>query len=184
MMGFGGTYVGSANQIATGIGVPSLKASTTLGAPATSLTVSGLDLDTDKTYYVEICLKHVDAVAGNISMFCNADTTAGNYLELVSTHASATTTCTGTTSADAILCGGNTILQNQPFYAYLWIRNDYGVNPVALGFGWTSGAANYALQIWWKWSTASTNVTSLTFTDNKASGLGTGSYVNIYRVGA
>jgi hypothetical protein len=72
-------------------GVQGLLASATVsGAAATTLTVSGLDLNSDEIYYVVIKVKNATVSQSNLSLYEGSDTTAANYRRQASTSNSTT----------------------------------------------------------------------------------------------
>lgn len=186
-----GMYIGAAAQIkdtvitnAKLVSPPSttLVAETVLGSANQTIAVTGLDLDTDDGYFIEIYVKQATAAAGKTALYCNADFTAGNYTELCAYHATATTTMVGTTAGDPYLTGALSTNQNQPLTMQLWMRNDVDSKVSCNGIGWTSGAANYVFLVHWLWNTTSTNVTTLSVISDQVNGFATGSYVRIYKV--
>lgn len=70
------------------------------GSAATTLTLSGLDLDADETYIVEIEGDNGSGSSANISLYFNADTTDTNYDRQTFAHDGSTT---GSTRANTAL---------------------------------------------------------------------------------
>ena len=58
---------------------------TVAGAAATTLTLSGLDLNADECYQISVEIDNATGSATTVSLYYNADTTATNYDEQVAT---------------------------------------------------------------------------------------------------
>jgi hypothetical protein len=142
------------------------------GAAATSITVSGLDIDTDEKYVLEV---HVDNGTGStalVSLYFNADTTAGNYRRFTTTGAAATNASTA--EMDGFFAGecGNYEIS---------VRRDFDGNARAM---WTLSRATGA-NMWRSgsvyWTTVA-NITSITIQSSVASAFSIGSRVRVWKV--
>src|SRR5690606_32315191 len=58
------------------------------GADATDITISGLDLDSDHSYFLQIDLLGASAGTATLSIFFNGDTTAANYERMLVSNGS------------------------------------------------------------------------------------------------
>lgn len=155
---------------------------TVTGSAATTLTISGLDLNTDVHYYIEWSLLNANNVGSTISWFFNSDTTNANYDNR---------SLTGSGSA------ASSSTQNTPAFVGL-TSNAGGVNGSAQGVAWlaqdlyskptvrmleqrdaTTGIVVSYVVI--QWRTASTNVTGITLSANVANALQVGSYIKVWK---
>lgn len=147
------------------------------GAAATTLTVSGLDLNAAERYFIEI---EVLGASGTptLALTYNADTTATNYDVQVHESAAAssasaranngvllTTLTTDSTSIEGWL---RISAENTPRFMYRYSSGD--TTAVKSGSGVHT------------WRTASTNITSLTLTSSVSSALGIGSRIKIWKL--
>lgn len=150
---------------------------TTLGAAATDITVSGLDLATDEDYVVYLVTKNATGSTTFPSLYYNADTTATNYHVSLSTVNN--TTLAGQRANDAILGG---FLTTENYFARLEIRRDVDGNPRAL-YSVNRGPGSAGILITGMHIRNNTaNVTSLTFRSSVALAFASGSYVKVFKV--
>lgn len=147
------------------------------GAAATNLTISSLDLDADEEYVVRLEILNATAATPNISMFYNADTTAGNYDSQGTSFDGA-----GTTSARAntAVIGGLSASTSATFE--IWLRRNLSAKVMAhaqviRGTTTTMFAQSFSTQ----WRTASTNVTGITINSSTASALAIGSKITVWK---
>ena len=152
--------------------------STTLTGVATSIEMSGLDLDADGTYFISFELAN-DGAAGwdNVAMYCNLDTTATNYHSQL--NQASHNTWTGARSNNGSLIFLYSSTKN---HATAIISKVAGEEPVAVASGMVRPDANIVLwERGWAW-TGTANVTKLTFTNSETNGFGIGTVVKIYKV--
>jgi len=154
------------------------------GSAASTLTITGLDLNTDKRYLVRAQLKNATTTGANISLFYNSDTTATNYnRESLTANGS---TITGTRSNDAFISGldsnaastgsGNTAFE-------FWIENNVDGHPSTKATNSRSGNSNILWQMFvHEWRTAATNVTAITLSSSVSNSLAIGSTVSIWKL--
>lgn len=142
----------------------------TLGAAATTIGVTGLDIGTDECYMVELAIAGVTTAGQTISFFANGDSTAGNYRRMLNT-----------TSGSNAAIGGLDVAA--PFMMTAYIRRC----PVTGKTVWTgtggrmdasTGLSYYSVCIW----QTSANLTSFNITSSAANGIQTGSRVRVWKV--
>ena len=103
---------------------------TVTGSAVTSISFSGLDLDTDGTYFIVINpLKTGSGAWSGISMYCNADTTATNYHNQRITAAN--TTLGGNRYNDANMCN---FMDNECTTITVFLNKLSGQEPMANSF--------------------------------------------------
>ena len=158
-----------------------------LAAAATSITFTGLDLNADSTYIARFGLKNASGSANTISAFYNADTTATNY-HRQRLDAQGTSVTPGTAQAnDAVL-----IILDASAYAAGEAKvmktatgdgsaraQSFNTHGTGLGTGAGGTKLQHIIQVW---NTTGQNVTQIAFTGNQASGLATGSFIELYRL--
>jgi hypothetical protein len=146
------------------------------GAAATDITVSGLDLDTDGTYIVDLVLDNGSVSTTNVSLFYNGDTTVTNYhREFVSF---ANTTVAAARANDANM---GSVLTTESLTARLTIWRDFDGLPRCLYQASRSGATALVLIHGTHHRTSSANVTSLTINSSIASAFSINSRVSVWR---
>jgi hypothetical protein len=165
------TYIGSASQIASGIGGTwGIVGSTTLAAPATSITFSGLSGYT--SYQMLVYVKdNANAGGSTLSMRFNGD--AGNHYEGVWTLSTGIAVTTGrfTTGADTAI-PINAQGQSERSYSSIFISNASATEakPVVSVGGQT---------LWQQWiiaggwSNQTDNITSIAILNSANMGAGT-----------
>lgn len=160
------------------VGVLRCLGKTTLSGPATSMSITNLTLTGTKRYIIECGIKNVDAGTNSVAMTYNADTTATNYegLYVVGTGAAVSTgkansaiICTVSANNYTTISATLLIDPNNKVRAFITGQQDEFTNMVLL------------LKTH-QWTTASTTVTSITMTGDKANGFGAGSYLRVYEV--
>ena len=150
---------------------------TVTGSAATTMPVSGLDLDAHGQYFVDLNLDNATASGSAISLYYNADTTATNYdMQELGSDSSTTTSFRQNTGRICGLTASGDTLQSG------YIRRDVDGN---VRSQWQSQrddttAINLSA-IAHRWRTASTNVTSLVVSSSVASAFSVGCYVKVYR---
>lgn len=165
---------------ASGAGASAFVASNAVaGAAVTTLTVTGLDLDTDEHYIVYIALTNNNASTFNLSVYYNSDTTATNYDRQRIGAAGATVT--SARGNDAII--GQTVPASEGVYVKLDIERtpDGRVRCLAQT---TSGNTTNILAdtVSHVWRTASTNVTQIVLSASTANALAIGSRIRVFRM--
>lgn len=146
------------------------------GAAATSLTISGLDLDADGIYIVEVALENTTASTASIAWTYNADTTAGNYrVQFISGNG----TVAGARVSNAVV---TSILANECTTTRARITKDRKGRAV-MGLESTYGPPSGIIHQFFGhyWSTVA-NVTSITLTSSVASALAVGSNIKIWKL--
>jgi hypothetical protein len=178
------TYNDAANSLSINVtggggGAMSLvTASTVAGAAVTSVTLSGLDLSTDKCYLLLVSLGNPTGSASIARLQYNGDTTAGNYFRRYMTTRGA---AGGDNTADLsqVAAGGRWV-------AYIWIRRDLDGRPVARVSSalHTPGSilGTQDLQDFVHIHNDTTNVTSITINASVASSIAIGSELKLYKV--
>lgn len=143
---------------------------------STSIIVTGLDLDTDGDYELDIYLTNATASTALVSLYYNADTTATNYdrSKLGFNH----TTLTGGRANDAVMG-----VMNPSTIAFYKVNVSVRAGRV---FCITQGMEKTTTTLEWssfahQWRTVGTNVTALTFTSSVASSIGIGSIVKVWK---
>lgn len=148
-----------------------------IGAAATTLVMSGIDLNADGRYFIEIELVGASG-APTIAMTYNDDTTATNYDVQVSEVAGGsagqarannaillTTVTTDTTSIEGWLRING---EGNPRFIYRYSSGD--TTAIKTGYGVHT------------WRTPATNITSLTLTSSVSSALGIGSRIRVWKM--
>lgn len=149
---------------------------TTTEYAMTNLTVSGLDLDTDKAYYILFYMKEGASATNVVSLYFNGCVTATDYYFVAMNantsgvgHDDANTAEIGRAFAGKKTLLNGTIVQtsgNEPYY---------------IG---TMGADETTNMVWrtrCMYSTITSNVTSTTMSTNQTNGIGIGSYLAILK---
>lgn len=154
------------------------------GSAATTLTISGLDLDTDGRYFIMLTLRNATTSAANISLYCNSDTTAGDYTRQALTANGSS--ITGTRASDAIVGGldsnaGGTGAGNNNAILYLWKDFD-GYPAMLVPLTWRGGTSGLLQTFAVQWKTTGTNVTSLIVSSSISSSLDVGSKIEVWKV--
>ncbi len=148
------------------------------GAAATTLSISGLDLDTDGQYLIEFSLKNATAGAVDIRLFYNADTTVTNYDTQI--QAVAVAALAGARGNTATICS---MLASSCSTGTINLSKDVDGKPTALTVDKEGTSAT--LRAAWSvqfWRTAGTNVTALIFSASVGSAIDIGSYVRIWKI--
>jgi hypothetical protein len=150
------------------------------GSAATSITVSGLDLDTDESYFVELALQNVNGTLAEVRLFYNGDTTTSNYHygQSLVTGAGVASTGSGTDAYVIPLNASGDCVATTT----LPIKRDLtGRARCVFQTNGTPGGSDFAMAIRsHRWATVA-NVTSITFTSSVATAFAVGSYVRIWK---
>lgn len=171
----------SSSPVATQAFANSLLAEYTVsGRAVTSIDFSGLDINTHKSYRVEIEMINATDSQALLYMFVNGDTTLANYASqglagvgstVSSSRLSAPKICINSTSvgSDNAVVVNVTRVAGKCSYISSYVR-DIGSTSIVQG------------EIMWGGKTATvTNITQLTFTSSVAMAIGVGSKIRIYR---
>lgn len=145
------------------------------GAAVTTLTISDLDINTHKSYRIEIEVVNTSGSTSDYSLYVNGDTTATNYYR--QNLDSASTTNAGTRQNTALLlsltAGMSMILAGNLMSTNSYLRGTF------LGTRYTTGITVDTIG-YYKTATI-TNLTSVTLSASVASSIGIGSKIRIYR---
>lgn len=155
----------------------SLVTDTTTGALATSLTISGLDINTHKGYRVEIGYVNGTATAHSLDMYINGLTTATDYYRQ-------TLSSDGTTTVSGRANDGQVLTCSASSRSTTTIDIQRTPDGYAMAFSRVSrdpGSGLLLYQYSWSKTATVTNITSLTFTAGAANGIGVGSTFRVYR---
>lgn len=146
------------------------------GSAVTSIDFSGLDINTHKSYIVELEIINPTGSTADISLFVNADTTQTNYYSQIF-FAQGTTSSASISNASKLMTSRSSGSENS--VVFIQKVNNY-LKAMANGIG-LNGSSMY-------WQTQSitktaqiTNITQLTFTSSIAGSIGVGSKIRIYR---
>ena len=171
-----GTFISNINQIGSGILTVNEVGTNTLAAKATSITVSGLDLDTDSVYLVRGTIMN-GGTSDYSSIFFNADTTATNYHHQ---RDSATgSTAQGERRNDSrIFFSGTT---RQSTFEGTMMRSADGKVKMILAINDSATTDIQIKNVALEWITTSTNVTGITITNGTATNLDVGSKLSVYK---
>lgn len=164
-------------QVSGGAAMVFVGEASVTGSPATSFTLSGLNLDLDGTYFIEFKLKSNDGTNPLVALTYNSDTTGTNYYN----QAQATDGSSiygGRSNAATII----QLLTGQDATGWARLMRDVDNYPV-LRTEWTQGDMSAmrlfeATHVW----NSTANITSLTLTHANASGLAIGSRVRVWKM--
>lgn len=173
---FDDTVPGERTVNATGGGGGSLSfvTETTLGADATDITVSSLDLDADEKYFIEILVQRTASGASStLSCFFNGDTTATNYERGILTNA-------GFAAADNANFASLTASSYARFEA--WLCRGISGNPMLNIQGTKIESGSVSTHYGGVYWDTSANVTSITINSSVATGFLAGSRVRIWKL--
>lgn len=148
------------------------------GAAATTLAISGLDLDADGRYFIEYSLKNATGSAAEIRLFFNSDTTTTNYDSQVGLINGATFSGGRNNSARFIDLSASLAAQGHGY-----ISKDFDGRPRSEIMG--SYESTTTFKLWWAatmWRTAGTNVTGITLSSTVASALAIGSVIRVWKI--
>jgi hypothetical protein len=148
------------------------------GSASTSLSVTGLDLDTDERYVLFVSLEEASTNNNMVSLTYNSDTTATNYYSqnMLVSHNSLSGDRSNT--ARILYLYASTATNSR-----IEIWNDNNSNPRAMALSNLNTMATVSNeQRFHVWNTAGTNVTGLTLTGDQANGLAVGSKIEVFKV--
>lgn len=146
------------------------------GSAVTSINFSGLDINTHKSYRIEVELLNATASSATISCFVNNDTSGGNYYtqEL---NVSGSSVVGARTNA-AYICA----LDASSFVsATQFVSRTNGYAGIKSFVSRLSGTSLTRDDYYMVKSATVTNITQLTFVSSVASSIGIGSKIRIYR---
>jgi len=149
------------------------------GTAVTEITVTGLDLDAAKAYYIIFQTGNPTATANRISVFYNDDTIAGNYFNQY-------IWASGTGLSASRLNNAEICIADAGQYAMFegLLTRDSGASPrLIVRVSETYPDAVRLLMRTQMW-TVEVNVTSITISGNQAGGIGVGSRLMIFKVSA
>lgn len=150
---------------------------TVAGSAATTLTVSGLDLDTDGSYVVHIEVKNATGSAGNVALYYNADTSAGNYDTQLFLVLGGSTFAVRNNDANIIGLDASTSGS-----AEVTVTRQVGGKICALVKGTRNDGANLVMQdAGMQWRTTATNITGITLSSSVANSLAVGSNIQVWK---
>lgn len=156
---------------------PTMIASITTAALATSVTVSGLDINTHKGYRVEIAYVDGAAAAHGISLYINGLTTASDYFSQYIQASGTSVTAARLNTAQIAGCSAN---------GRVVVIADISLAPGGYMFADAeeardSGGPIISLNYKLSRTAAVANITSLTFSASVANGIGVGTTFRVYR---
>ena len=161
----------------SGVAVTHVGSATVTGSAASVLSISGLDLSADESYYIEFQLENATGSTANISLYYNSDTTATHYYNqaLAADGASATA---GRANSGLI----NLLPANECMGGRMWISNDRDGKPRARGDSSRDAAASIILRsVSHIWNSA-TNITDLTLSSSVSNALAVGSKIRVFKI--
>ena len=149
---------------------------TVSGSAVTSIDFSGLDINTHKSYRVEIELINATASGGALYCFVNGDTTLTNYWSQYF-YANSTSVTSARQNNPQI----STLIASSIASVQLSIEKVNGYTRITSSDNFNT-SSSIAYEIFSSTKTATvTNITQLTFTSSVASSIGVGSKIRIYR---
>lgn len=175
--GGGSTGTGGGNLAYVG-------SATVAGSAATTLTLSGLDLDNDGRYLIEFIGKNATTSAANLSLYYNSDTTATNYNR--QTMTAANTTLSGSRANDGIISSldsnsGGVGAGNTTFRGWLTKSGD-GYPSITVTNEHLGNSAMFTQNLTHQWRTTGTNVTGITISSSVASSLAVGTTIRVWKL--
>lgn len=152
--------------------------SLTLGADATSVNITNLDLDATGVFYLDIVTKHNSAGDDSIRLQFNGDTTETNYYNISSEVVSAAATAYSLTNSSQIAW----VTANQAVYLKIGIGKIAGNNPVThVCVNENDGAGLRYFQTTHV-HVDTTNITSLQLINDDVDGIKAGTKIILYEV--
>lgn len=145
------------------------------GSAVTSIDFSGLDINTHKSYRVEIELVNPTATAFSLQCFVNNDTTLTNYRSVSLVCSGTTATVSSVSDARLVVVDSSVIASTVSFISLV---NGYAKSNSVSSRGTNSQSTH---QITATKTTTVSNITQLTLTSSIASTIGVGSKIRIYR---
>lgn len=149
------------------------------GSPVQSITVDGLDINTHKSYYIEIELKNTSTTYSDVYFCINGDTTLTNYYSqyCVGVSSSALASRFNNSRFGAVSGAGNEKMASST-NLMLVDGTMHGI----FSSSYRLGKSELEMQSWAVTKTSTvTNITSITVLSANAGTLGLGSKIRIYR---
>lgn len=147
------------------------------GSAATTLTISGLDLNTAKNYHVKITVKNATASTPNMFLYYNSDTTNANYARQgVRTDSTALTAARG---ADGLV---GVTLASAALTLFGRISKDFDGKPISDWVGSAGGLSTLVQRHINHFWNSTSNVTGMTASMDVANSLSVGSKIQIWEV--
>lgn len=147
------------------------------GSAATSLSLSGLDLDAHGRYIAYMVMKNATASNAVLSLYYNSDTTDANYWRQAFNANNAILSASRANDAAIV-----TLVSSVNLSGKLEIAKDIDGNPRAnTSFGRDAPSSvriDMTAHVW----TGSANVTGLRITSSIANALAVGSYIKVYKL--
>ena len=150
---------------------------TVTGAAATTLSISGLDLDADECYLIQIDGDNPTGSTANLSLYFNADTTSSNYWVQVGAHNAATTTAARNNNGIFL-----TPLTTESFASNLTLRKNFDDFAKTM-FQATRGDSTSMIESHGvhQWADAA-NITTIVLSSSVASALAIGTRIRIWKL--
>lgn len=147
------------------------------GSAVTSIDFTGLDINTHKSYRIEMELINATASGADIYMFANGDTVNTNYYTQA-LNTSGTVVNVERVNFPRI----SSMAANQSGLGVVGTIFRHSNTSMTARFNgmYNVGASSDIYDTSW-WKSSSTNITQLTFTASVASSIGVGSKIRIYR---
>lgn len=147
------------------------------GSAASSVAISGLDLDSYRAFLVTFAFNNATGSDSDISLYYNADTTATNYDRQALTVSSTTTTAARANTGYAFTVPANDVVNGT-----IWITKDRDGHPRCNIQSNRGALASIVLQLLAHGWTGTANVTGMTFSASVANSLTVGSVFNVFGV--
>lgn len=167
----------------SGGGLSFVGSATVSGAAATTLTLSGLDLDTDGRYLIFYAFKNATTSTATISLYYNSDTTATNYQRQTADFSGSTPTIQQANDAGVLGLQSTTGGVNGDNNGYFFIANDVSARPRLVNIQSRDGTTGLRVQlVSHYWKTSGANVTGITFSSSVASAFAIGSTAQLWKM--
>lgn len=147
------------------------------GSAATTMSVTGLDLDADVSYVIHVEVKNATGSGGNVALFYNADTTATNYDNQVLLVLGGTIFAVRNNDANVMGFDGNTSSS-----AEILVTRQVGGKVAALVKGCHNDGTSITMRDEaHQWRTTGANVTGITISSSVSNGLAIGSNIQVWK---
>lgn len=160
-------------DMSASFGMPVKIAEVVVGSAQQDIDFTGLDLDTDRVYIIELVMKPNATTDSTVYLYYNADTTAANYQVQYSSAIGASITTQFITSNAAIAFGNITANTAHTYTASLRISKIAGCTPMAHGNSEYTASGNPMHNILNHRWTGTANVTSMKLRHTSNFGAGT-----------
>jgi hypothetical protein len=152
------------------------------GGAVTTMSISGLDLDTDRHYLIRVDLKPaLPATSSTLSLYVNSDTTATNY-EAQVLQLSNSTFANSRVNASTISAMASSSSNGR---SVLWMelsRSATGYVIATIRGQEDNGGTLKMRRAEWQWLTLATNVTGVTMSSSAASSLDNDSRIDVWKI--